>query len=66
MSESRKPTHEAFSVSGSGRSSTWTRVGAAWSNDDGRGYNIVLVPGLAVSGKIVLREPKPQADQEPD
>jgi len=64
MSESKKPSHDAFAVSGEGRKSIWTRIGAAWPNDDGRGFNIVIAPGLAVSGKIVLREPKSQADQE--
>ncbi|BAR56156.1 hypothetical protein NK6_2976 [Bradyrhizobium diazoefficiens] len=53
-------------MAGDGRNSTWTRIGAAWPNDDGKGFNIVIAPGLAVLGKIVLREPKPQADQEPD
>ena len=66
MSESRKPTHDAFAVAGDGRNSTWTRIGAAWPIDDGKGYNIVIAPGLAVSGKIVLREPKSQGEQEPD
>ena len=66
MSESRKPTHDAFAVAGDGRNSTWTRIGAAWPNDDGKGFNIVIARGVAVLGKIVLREPKPQADQEPD
>lgn len=64
MAESKAPSHDAFAVSGDGRKSTWTRIGAAWPNDDGKGFNIVIAPGVAVSGKIVLREPKPQADQE--
>jgi hypothetical protein len=63
MSEGQKPTHDAFAVSGDGRRATWTRIGAAWPNDDGKGYNIVIAPGLAVSGKIVLREPKPQGEE---
>ncbi|MGJ4972873.1 hypothetical protein ACQR1N_31125 [Bradyrhizobium sp. HKCCYLRH1073] len=66
MAESRKPSHDAFAVSGEGKKATWTRIGAAWPNEDGRGYNIVIAPGLAVSGKIVLREPRPQNDQESD
>ncbi|WAH62206.1 hypothetical protein LZ023_40730 (plasmid) [Pseudomonas silvicola] len=35
----------------------WTRVGAAWSNADGKGINIELTPGLSVHGKLVLRIP---------
>ncbi|MHC2338185.1 MULTISPECIES: hypothetical protein [unclassified Bradyrhizobium] len=49
-----------------GRKSTWTRIGAAWPNEDGKGFNIVIAPGVAVSGRIVLREPKPQTDRESD
>lgn len=66
MSEGRRPTHDAFAVAGGGRNSTWTRIGAAWPNDDGKGFNIVIAPGLAVSGKIVLRESKTQPDKEGD
>jgi hypothetical protein len=66
MAESNKPSHDAFAVSGEGKKATWTRIGAAWPNEDGKGYNLVIAPGLAVSGKIVLREPRPQSDQESD
>ena len=34
----------------------WTRVGSAWPHKDGRGLNIQLIPGVAVHGRIVLRE----------
>ena len=34
----------------------WTRVGSAWNHKDNRGLNIVLASGIAVSGRIVLRE----------
>ena len=34
----------------------WTRIGAAWPHRDGRGLNIQLASGIAVSGRIVLRE----------
>lgn len=38
----------------------WTRVGAGFANSDGKGINIELTPGIAVSGRLVLRvyEPK--------
>ncbi|CAL80030.1 conserved hypothetical protein [Bradyrhizobium sp. ORS 278] len=64
MSESRKPSHDAFAVAGTGRNATWTRIGAAWPNEDGKGFNIVIAPGVAVSGKIVLREPRAPTDPE--
>ena len=42
------------------RKTHWTRVGAGFSNADGKGINIELTPGSAVSGRLVLRvyEPK--------
>ena len=61
MSGSR-PSHKAFVVEdkdpddGSDEKPFWTRVGSAWPNKDGHGYNIVIAPGIAVSGRIVLRE----------
>ncbi|MGY3134549.1 hypothetical protein ACVWZM_005231 [Bradyrhizobium sp. USDA 4501] len=64
MADNKSPSHDAFAVSGDGRKSTWTRIGAAWPNDDGKGYNIVIAPGVAVSGKIVLRAPKPHQESD--
>lgn len=52
----KKPTHYAYVVSGEGEARTWTRVGAAWANKDGAGYNIVL-DALPVGGRITLRTP---------
>ena len=34
----------------------WTRVGSAWMHKDGKGLNIVLASGIAVSRRVVLRE----------
>ncbi|KAA0069973.1 hypothetical protein CIW50_27780 [Tardiphaga sp. P9-11] len=55
MAKSVKPSHEAFVVSGEGEGAQWTKVGAAWQHEDQKGFNVSLVPGLSVSGKIVLR-----------
>ena len=35
----------------------WTRIGAAWPNEDGEGFNVQfdMVP---LNGRIVLRTPK--------
>jgi hypothetical protein len=35
----------------------WTRIGAAWSHEDGEGFN-VQVEVLPIDGRIVLRMPK--------
>jgi hypothetical protein len=56
MSQSKKPTHDVFIVEDyGGDQSFWTKIGAAWTNSDGQGYNIQIKPGLAVSGKIAVR-----------
>ncbi|WP_413481657.1 hypothetical protein [Serratia proteamaculans] len=36
----------------------WTKVGVAFSHHGKAGLNIVLTPGIAVSGKLVLLEPR--------
>ncbi len=36
-SKSKKPTHEAFVVTGEGESAFWTKLGAVWPHDDGKG-----------------------------
>jgi len=60
---SSKPSHKVFVVedrastdAGTEQSGFWTRIGAAWPHGDGKGLNIQLVPGVAVSGRVVLRE----------
>lgn len=60
-SKSKKPSHEAFVVTGEGESAFWTKLGAAWPHDDGKGYNLELV-GLPLTGKLVIREPKEASD----
>ncbi|OYQ91259.1 hypothetical protein B9P90_27950 [Citrobacter freundii] len=40
----------------------WTKVGAAFAHNGKPGQNVVLTPGIAVSGKLVLLEPKEDND----
>jgi hypothetical protein len=56
-SKSKKPTHEAFVVTGEGDNAFWTKLGAVWPHDDGKGYNVDLI-ALPVSGRLVIRERK--------
>jgi hypothetical protein len=51
---SRSPTHVAYQVRhrGEGKKSFWTRIGSAWANADGKGFNIQLDP---LDGRITLR-----------
>lgn len=58
------PSHKAFVVEDRAEGEPtddsnkpfWTRVGSAWPHKDGKGLNIVLASGVAVSGRLVLRE----------
>ncbi len=53
---SKQPTHYAYVVTGEAEKKSWTRIGAAWPNSDGEGFNIVL-DAVPVSGRITLRVP---------
>lgn len=52
-----KPTHRAYVVpeteKGSDKKSHWTEVGAVWPHGKGGGFDLVLPPGLAVTGRVV-------------
>lgn len=43
----------------------YTKIGSAWEHGDGRGWNIEIKPGLAVSGKLMIREPLERHDDAP-
>lgn len=51
----RKPTHRLYRVTGEGKSSIWTPIGAAWPNKDGQGFSISC-DAVPLTGRMVLRE----------
>ncbi|AXK79544.1 hypothetical protein DW352_02825 [Pseudolabrys taiwanensis] len=57
MSKKAKPAFDAFVVDGDGDDAFWSKIGAAWAHEDGKGYNVQL-NAFPVSGRIVLRTPK--------
>ena len=57
----KKPTHRLFRVTGDGKSAIWTPIGAAWANQDGKGFNISC-EAVPLSGRIVLRAVEPKAE----
>lgn len=61
-SKSSKPSHEAFVVTGEGENAFWTRIGAAWPHEDGKGYNVDLI-AIPVSGRLVIRTRKKSKSQ---
>jgi hypothetical protein len=42
---------------GEGAKPFWHRIGAAWPNSDGNGFNLKLV-ALPLDGQLVIRAPK--------
>ncbi|MEB2416673.1 hypothetical protein [Citrobacter sp. R-1.5.2] len=64
----RKPVYHAF-VTQEGQPDPqgekityWTRVGAAFPHHGKPGLNVVLTPGIAVTGKLVLLEPRDDSE----
>lgn len=60
-----QPAFTAYVVDGHGKRASWRRIGAAWPHKGG-GFSIVITPGLAVSGRLVLMKPKPVSEVAPD
>ena len=64
----RKPVYHVFVTQESqpdaqGEKNTyWTKVGVAFAHNGKPGLNIVLIPGIAVSGRLVRLEPKVDSD----
>ncbi|WP_210532022.1 hypothetical protein [Pantoea ananatis] len=42
----------------------WHKVGAAWPNKN-EGFTLFIIPGISVSGKIVLMPFKENEEQQP-
>ena len=61
---SKRPTHYLYAVSKRGGSDkgNWTRIGAAWPNSDGKGFNFKLDLVPVNGADIVMREPKEDAE----
>ncbi|CAM3603972.1 hypothetical protein SB6411_02902 [Klebsiella spallanzanii] len=68
----RKPAYHVFVTQESqpdlqGETNTyWTKVGVAFAHNGKPGLNIVLIPGIAVSGRLVLLEPREESDISQD
>lgn len=51
----KRPTHTIWQVIGEGENARWIRVGAAWSNRDGKGLTLRF-DAYPVTGRTVVRE----------
>ncbi|AXK79677.1 hypothetical protein DW352_03575 [Pseudolabrys taiwanensis] len=63
MAKNPRPAFDAFVVDGDGEDAFWTKIGAAWPHEDGKGYNVQLT-ALPVNGRIALRVPKEREPAE--
>jgi hypothetical protein len=63
---SNTPALYAYAVKDRGRSkkAIWTRIGAAWPHEKGKGFTIEL-EALPLDGRLVLTEPKPDEADKP-
>jgi hypothetical protein len=59
--EKKRPTHAVYVVDGEGDTAFWTKIGGAWPHEDGEGFNLVLT-AFPLHGRLVVRKPKPKAD----
>lgn len=51
----KAPSHTAYQVrDGKSGKSYWTRIGSAWSHNDGSGFNI-QIDAVPLDGRITLR-----------
>ena len=60
MKQNRKPnrpSHSVYVVEGEGDNAYWTKLGSAWSHEDGDGFNIQLT-AIPLTGRLVVRKPK--------
>ena len=60
---SKRPTHRVYAVKKNGEKSYWREVGAAWANQDGKGFNIKLYLLPLDGADIVVREPSEAKDE---
>lgn len=61
------PTHEAFVVSqgnGTDDRAQWFKCGALWPQKNGKGFLLVIQPGISISGRLVITERKERPARE--
>ena len=64
QTEKKRPDYAVYTVKSYGEDkSRWTQVGAAWENQDGEGFNIIL-DSLPLDGKLTLRKQRTEEISE--
>ena len=59
------PAFVLWCVEGDGKQARWTRVGAAWANSDGKGFNL-RCHAIPLVGRLVMRALSPKRDEAHD
>jgi hypothetical protein len=59
----KSPTHCAYQVREGKGKSYWTRIGAAWAHQDGKGFSL-QIDSVPLDGKITLRVASEKPDAE--
>lgn len=62
--ENRTPAYIAWHVAGNEEKAFWTRIGAAWSHQDGEGLTLQLDLVPVSGGRIVLRHPSDERNNK--
>lgn len=63
MTQTKRPSHEAFLVEGEGDKAHWTKIGALWAHDDGDGFNLQLI-AMPINGRLVIRKQKAKSGKD--
>lgn len=58
---SNSPAFMLWSVEGEGEQAHWTRIGAAWTNRDGKGFNL-RCNAIPLGGRLVMRVFSPRRE----
>lgn len=53
--ETKLPTHAVWQVTRKDDKARWSRIGSAWPNKDGKGFNLIL-GSVPLTGHISVRE----------
>lgn len=63
--QEKQPTYQAFAVQKrEGQDPFWINIGAAFPHQDGKGFNVMLA-ALPIDGKVVLRVPRDDKEEQP-
>ena len=56
------PAFTLYSVTGDGKDARWTKIGAAWTNRDGKGFSL-SVGAIPLQGRMVMRAYESKQDR---